>query len=231
LLSPFEATALTYLLVWQYFTTTGDISENSSVNSDSTDSSGKGSLQVNIWRKIASERHFCSGRRCSRFNDCYYFKIRRSAEKSNLIVVNHSLLLTDLGNDKLSKEDDNYIIVDEAHNLPELASEYLGIALSYSEFNHFCSQLFAARKTFQHGILPNLKASIQKSTIPQEKKEIIHSDIDVLMQNLDELKDGAAEIFRDIAEIVKLEGSYGKLRVKEGIFYQKSLHQINGTDG
>ncbi len=233
LLTPYEINALTYLPVWQFFTKTGDISENSSVGSDKS-SNGKGSVHSMLWRKLSSERYFCSGKRCPRFSDCYYFKIRRNAEKSNLIIVNHSLLLTDLSKDKLSKESDNYLIIDEAHNLPELASEYLGVSLSYSDFTHFYSQLISTRKSFQYGALANLKAAIQKSTLPQADKTMFHSSLDSLIQDIDEAKDGANQIFCDIADLVRIDGSYGKLRVQENGFksaqHKMYLTLINGIN-
>ncbi len=214
LLTPVEAATLLNLIVWQRYTRSGDISENSSFFRESeTDVRKQFSF---IWKKIASERYFCSGRKCPDYNNCYYMGIRQKAEKSSLIVTNHSLLLTDLSYDRFNNDEQNYLIIDEAHNLPEMASSYLGISLSYTDLTSFFQQLanINVRRNLQTGILPNLKAAIQKSAIEPDKKTIMHTDIDYLVLSLEDPKQYGADFFRTIGEKVTKQGSFGKLRIK-----------------
>jgi ATP-dependent DNA helicase DinG len=83
---------------------------------------------------ITSTAENCLGKECDDFNDCFVFKARKKASEAELIVVNHHLLLADLSlketgfGEILPKAD--AIIFDEAHQLPELASEFFSQSLS-----------------------------------------------------------------------------------------------------
>jgi len=160
--SQIEAVGLMNLLIWQHFTKTGDISENSSFNSR------KDNL---IWKKLMADRHFCHGKRCQFYTSCYLMDIRKKAENSNLVIINHHLLLADMNSDNSALGSYEYLIIDEAHNLPHLAPSELGLSLSYADFNNFFQQLFAIRNKYQSGILPAMKADVKKSKI--EKQEFL----------------------------------------------------------
>ncbi len=214
-LTQYEAALFLNLLVWQRYTRSGDIAENSSFYRDSdTDSRRHYST---LWRKLSSERYFCAGRKCPEHSRCYYMNVRQKAERSSLVVTNHSLLLTDLSYDRFSKEENNYLIIDEAHNLPEMASSYLGISISYTDLNSFFQQLahINIRRKLQTGILPNLKGDIQKSVIDSGKKSMMQHDIDHIIFALDEKRQPISDFFKQIADQVKNSGSFGKLRIKK----------------
>jgi ATP-dependent DNA helicase DinG len=83
---------------------------------------------------LTSSRESCSGARCAEFSRCHVFAARRAALEADLVVVNHHLLLADL-----ALKEDGYgellpgvdaLILDEAHQLPDLASEFFGVSCS-----------------------------------------------------------------------------------------------------
>lgn len=103
--------ALIPILFWMHWTKTGDISECSGFfNSRRT------------WLKslICSEPGFCTGEICKRFEGCFYGKLKKSLFQANVIVVNHSLLMTDAAQPGFLPDYKN-VIVDEAHNLVKSA--------------------------------------------------------------------------------------------------------------
>lgn len=61
-------------------------------------------------------------------------KARRNAEKANIIVVNHALLLQDIMNDSLTLPEYDHIIFDEAHHLEKVTTESLTITFSPNSF-------------------------------------------------------------------------------------------------
>jgi ATP-dependent DNA helicase DinG len=83
---------------------------------------------------ISSTRENCSGQRCPEFARCHVFEARRAAMEADIVVVNHHLLLADLAlkedgfGDLLPSVD--AVILDEAHQLPDLASEFFGVSVS-----------------------------------------------------------------------------------------------------
>jgi ATP-dependent DNA helicase DinG len=84
--------------------------------------------------KITSTRDSCTGNRCAEFSRCHVFAARRRANEADVVVVNHHLLLADLAlkeegfGDILPSVD--AVVLDEAHQLPDLAAQFFGSACS-----------------------------------------------------------------------------------------------------
>jgi ATP-dependent DNA helicase DinG len=84
--------------------------------------------------QITSTRENCSGTRCSEIGRCHVFEARREAMEADIVVVNHHLLLADMAlkeegfGDLLPSVD--AVVLDEAHQLPDLASEFFGVSVS-----------------------------------------------------------------------------------------------------
>jgi ATP-dependent DNA helicase DinG len=84
--------------------------------------------------RITSTRENCSGTRCSEIGRCHVFEARREAMEADIVVVNHHLLLADMAlkeegfGDLLPSVD--AVVLDEAHQLPDLASEFFGVSVS-----------------------------------------------------------------------------------------------------
>jgi ATP-dependent DNA helicase DinG len=80
---------------------------------------------------LTATRESCKAGRCPEFNRCHVFAARRRAAEADLVVVNHHLLLSDLAlkeegyGDILPSAD--AVILDEAHQLPELAAQFFGM--------------------------------------------------------------------------------------------------------
>jgi ATP-dependent DNA helicase DinG len=108
---------------WSGKTKVGDIAELSSIPEDS-----------GIWPVITSTVDNCLGAECQSYSTCHLVEARRRAQESDLVVVNHHLLcadfaLKDEGFGELLPEADCFI-VDEAHQLPETASNFFGVNIT-----------------------------------------------------------------------------------------------------
>jgi len=120
-LDPMDIEALIPILIWMKWTKTGDLSECSGFfNARRT------------WLKAAfcSEPGFCTGEVCKRHQGCYYGKLKAAIYSAHIIVVNHSLLMTDAAQPGFLP-DFNSVIVDEAHNL--IKSAYDQFKTGWSE--------------------------------------------------------------------------------------------------
>ena len=84
--------------------------------------------------RLTSTRDNCMGSRCAEYSRCHVFAARRRANEADLVVVNHHLLLADLAlkeegyGDILPSAD--AVILDEAHQLPDLAAQFFGTQFS-----------------------------------------------------------------------------------------------------
>lgn len=111
------------IVSWSGRTRMGDLAELDALPEDSP-----------LLPLVTSTAENCLGSECPFFADCFVVQARQRAQAADLVVVNHHLLLADLA---LKQEGFGEIlpgaqtfIVDEAHQLPELAAQFFGEALS-----------------------------------------------------------------------------------------------------
>ncbi|HTT01842.1 MAG TPA: ATP-dependent DNA helicase [Steroidobacteraceae bacterium] len=83
-----------------------------------------------LWPQVTSTRDNCLGTQCAELARCHVAAARRRAQEADIVIVNHHLLLADLAlredgfADILGSADG--IILDEAHQLPDLATQFFG---------------------------------------------------------------------------------------------------------
>ncbi len=123
-LSPEEAFFTARILVWQRNTETGDKAEfNMSFE------------EPEQWDRVCTDSENCIGSKCGWFyKGCYLSQARKKAEQSNLVIVNHSLLFSNLSADSRILPPYKNLVIDEAHHLEEAATDYLGKEVSSKSF-------------------------------------------------------------------------------------------------
>jgi ATP-dependent DNA helicase DinG len=108
---------------WSATTKTGDLAEVPGITESQT-----------VWPQVTSTRDNCLGQRCPDYAGCHVVAARRDAQAADLVIVNHHLLLADLAlkedgfGDLLGTAD--AVILDEAHQLPDLATQFFGAQFS-----------------------------------------------------------------------------------------------------
>ncbi|MFN2406842.1 MAG: ATP-dependent DNA helicase [Pyrinomonadaceae bacterium] len=89
---------------------------------------------LSFWRHIDARSESCLGQKCPDFDPCFITRMRERAQEADIIVVNHHLFFADL-----NLRDNNYgsvlpdytaVILDEAHLIEDVASEYFGSQVS-----------------------------------------------------------------------------------------------------
>ena len=108
---------------WSAATRSGDIAEISDIPEDSP-----------VWPYVTSTGDNCLGQECAHVGDCFLIRARRAAQEADLLVINHHLFFADMalrgeGFGELLPGA-NAVILDEAHQLPEAASAFFGLAVS-----------------------------------------------------------------------------------------------------
>ncbi|XVJ58365.1 MAG: helicase [Tepidisphaera sp.] len=110
-----------------------------------------------VWDKVESDSGNCMGRKCQNYQACFYQRARRKMERGNLLICNHALFFSDLAlraQDAGFMPDYHHVVLDEAHNIEDVASEHFGVSLSEGRVMHLLSTLYAERSG--KGYLPNL---------------------------------------------------------------------------
>jgi ATP-dependent DNA helicase DinG len=108
---------------WARQTETGDRAEIDDLPDD-----------LPLWKDIAASAENCMGAECPRYGDCFVTKMRQRAAESDLVIVNHHLLCADAAVRQSSFgeviPECRYAIIDEAHQLEDVATQYFGISVS-----------------------------------------------------------------------------------------------------
>ena len=107
-----------------------------------------------VWEMVCSEQSTCRGKHCPHHGDCFYQQARRRLWSGDLVVTNHALLFCDLalrltGGSLLPAA--KHIIVDEAHNVENVASKHFGMRLSNLQVSYMLNRIYNRRT--QKGIL------------------------------------------------------------------------------
>jgi len=108
---------------WRIETKTGDRAELEDLPED-----------LGFWSEIAATAENCIGSDCPQYNDCHVTQMRQRAAESDVVIVNHHLLCADAAvrqstfGEVIPRCD--FAIVDEAHQLEDVATQYFGIAVS-----------------------------------------------------------------------------------------------------
>ena len=87
-----------------------------------------------FWRHIDARADTCLGQKCPDFEPCFLTRMRLRAIDADIVVVNHHLFFADLAlrNGAYGAVLPDYaaVILDEAHQIEDVASEYFGAQVS-----------------------------------------------------------------------------------------------------
>jgi len=148
-----------------------------------------------LWESICSGPDTCLRSKCPQQKNCFYQRVRRNSFNADLIVVNHHILCADLA---IKKEMGNFnsyallpafsrLIIDEAHNIEDVATSYFGKKASSSAVSRCLSLISgsaAGRKNKPAGAL----GIIRKKLHALCKDEIFLKRTAALLKKFKELK-------------------------------------------
>ncbi len=153
LVAPRDRPDLARITAWSRRTVAGDIAEMAEVPEEAP-----------IWPWVTSTVDNCLGQRCPRLDDCHVKEARRAAAAADLVVVNHHLLFADM-----ALRDAGFgeilptaqcIVIDEAHQIPELAANAFGQTLSARQLRELARDTDRAAKS-EAPDMPDLRCATQ----------------------------------------------------------------------
>jgi ATP-dependent DNA helicase DinG len=96
---------------------------------------------VDFWREVSAASENCIGQSCPDFDPCWVTRMRQRALEADLVIVNHHLLCADLAVKETSYGEViptyDSVILDEAHLLEDVATQYFGVHVSTHRFADF----------------------------------------------------------------------------------------------
>ncbi|TFG41119.1 MAG: ATP-dependent DNA helicase, partial [Chromatiales bacterium] len=180
---------------WRHRTASGDRAELVEVPEDSP-----------VWPLVTSTVDNCLGQKCPEYSRCLVVKARKAAQEADLVVVNHHLLLADLA----MKEEGfveflpgaEAIILDEAHQIPDLAVQFFGVTLGSREMERLVDEARAATLPFSEPELNRridvLQTAIRNLRADAPRNEGRHE----LSEHMAELREPLANLAHAIHDMV-----------------------------
>lgn len=141
---------LTVVDDWAHRTDSGEISELGLTGADEA-----------MVPLITSTADNCLGGKCPDFAECHVVKARRAAQAADLVVVNHHLLFSDF---RLKEEGfgvlpgADAVIIDEAHQLPDLATQFFGERVSTRQLSDLARDVAVEVQIFRD--MPDLTEAL-----------------------------------------------------------------------
>ncbi len=130
---------------WGKHTKTGDRAELRDLPED-----------LPLWKEINADAETCLGSECPRYGDCFVTLMRQRAAESDVVIVNHHLLCADAAVRQSAYGEVipscSTLVVDEAHQLEDVATQYFGVSLSNYRVDDF------VRDAAQIAAVPNPEA-------------------------------------------------------------------------
>ncbi len=164
-----EVDSINSILDWAKVTDDGSLSDLNFTPPDS------------VWDKVSAESDSCLRARCPHYSRCFFYKSRREIAASQLLVVNHHLLFSDLAIKGASESSDagilppfKRVILDEAHHLNDTATLHFGMRATKFGIIRVLRRLKRKSKGGQGKGLIYFTASLATKLVKMYRKGIIN---------------------------------------------------------
>jgi ATP-dependent DNA helicase DinG len=156
---------------WSAHTDTGDRAELQDLPED-----------LPFWNEVSATAETCLGTECPRYDDCFVTRMRQRAAASDVVIVNHHLLCADAAVRKNAYGEVipacHFAVVDEAHQLEDVATQYFGLAISNYRVEDYARDV---ERFVQSGAVGNRQTETE------------------LEKGVDKLRDHARTFFNELA--------------------------------
>jgi ATP-dependent DNA helicase DinG len=119
-----------------------------------------------FWNEVAATAETCLGTECPRYDDCFVTRMRQRAAASDVVIVNHHLLCADAAVRQNAYGEVipgfNHAIIDEAHQLEDIATQYFGFSVSTYRVEDYARDV---ERFLQSGVLDgaNSRGDLEKA--------------------------------------------------------------------
>lgn len=95
------------------------------------------------WQKVCRESDVCYGKDCKEYEICFYQKAKSKERMSHILVTNHHLFFANVVSGWNVIPNFNVCVFDEAHELEDVAADYLGIEVSNSKLKYLLDSIMS----------------------------------------------------------------------------------------
>lgn len=161
-------------------------------------------LKRSIWNKIAAESDLCLKTACPFYSSCYFMAARKEIYQADILVINHHLLLSDarLKEDTGSADrgilpNFNHLIIDEAHNIGDIATDHLGHPLYQALLENWLQRLSGDKKSLLSEIREDIAFTVDSDQ--QRLRDILDKKI---IPTTQKIRDLIPQYFKELKDII-----------------------------
>ena len=222
LLESDEVEPFNRLVAWSETTNDGSLSDLSWVPAEP------------LWEKICCDKDSCPGIKCHEYNDCSFYVARRRTCEADILVVNHSLLFSDLAMRAVTSEYAQTavipackaVILDEAHNLEETATRHFGFRTTALGMQRLFGKIYQRRGRRETGTFSTIYSmlSVGRGDIsPSERASLLQELSEELIPTRLEAADISRLLFDNITTffVDPSRAVLGEHRVRIGLREEK----------
>ena len=171
-------------------------------------------ISPKVWAQVCSENHVCTPRNCG--YDCPYQAARRRVQEAQVVVLNHTLFfgLLSLADEMMTVESEgppgfifpnDFVILDEAHTIENVAANQLGLSLSEAEMKYELLRLYNPHT---------------------HKGSMRHNASPTLLQLIEEAQAAVGEFFTAARADCQLEAHHGTVRLRQPEWTENLLSPV-----
>lgn len=124
-----------------------------------------------LWAKACRQADLCFGKDCAFHKDCFYQKAKSVEQQAQILVANHHLFFADMATGGNVLPLYKAVVFDEAHQVEEVATDYLGVEVSNFSVKYLLDSLLSQRT--RKGLLTRL-------TLQDAEAQIVRGMVDGL---------------------------------------------------
>lgn len=167
-----------------------------------------------LWESLNADYETCNGPDCPHYQKCYYVQARKNALDAQLLVVNHHILLADL----VAKADAakfsrnlllphyNRLVIDEAHHIEDVATDYFANRISRLELLKLLSKVSHEKLGRDQGKLPLIKEKLLK----HQEKDFSKESLDLYNRLTLDIPALRRDLLKEIADSFQALDHYQK---------------------
>ena len=159
-----------------------------------------------LWERVASDPTTCVSSACLHAGNCYWRKARRRASQADIVIVNHSLLFSDVGCERTLLPEHDTIIMDEAHNVERVATEHFGVEVTGARVKREVDRLVSTGGLFQ-----SLRRRLGRR-LPKLRRLAISSRIQEIDSVLEEFSGVSNAAYSRLFELLESIGACSSVR-------------------
>ena len=179
-----QARLMAKTLLWMPTTETGDRSELNLGHR----------AAASAWDRLSAQR----AKGCpAPTGPCFLRAAREKAAASHVVVVNHALLISDLVSGGSAIPPYDILIIDEAHQLENVATDQLGFEVSAREVDDLIAELAGER-----GLLNLCGAAVQRIDVAQSRRESVEESTSIALPLMPRLREATAELGLSVSAAV-----------------------------